>query len=617
MIESVHIRDLGVIVSAQIECGPGLTVITGETGAGKTMLLTGLGLLWGERADPSRVRQGSEQARVDGVLRIHDSQLRERLQGILDEVGGQWDDDAIIVSRTVHSEGRSRAHLGGRTVPAGILADVANHVVAVHGQDDQLRLRSSRHQREALDSFAGRDLAAALRDYQRIYSELKTDIHTRAAITEDAQARRREADDLRAALTLIDDVAPQVGESAALSAEADRLSHGDYIAEALESALTALRDSADHESANDAQGVAEAVAQARASLTNVAQHDEQISDLVSRLGEVATLLGEVVVDLAGLASSADTDPARLDFIENRRSRLTTVRRRVGLIAGLDDPDEEAILQWAETARLRLAELDDDPVQIVELDQRIGRLRVDAGSAAARLSALRQQAAEELAALVTEELASLAMPRARLFVRVSPRPPGEGLAVLVADTTVSADRSGVDDIAFELAGHDDDEPRPLTKGASGGERSRIMLALEVVLARGNPVPTMIFDEVDAGVGGRAAVEVGRRLARLARRTQVLVVTHLPQVAAFADSHLVVRADSQGHVTQATVDLVDGRSRHRELARMLAGMEDSKTAMAHAEELLGLAAQERTEGETALAQEADSDTPGKRRGRAGGR
>jgi DNA repair protein RecN (Recombination protein N) len=616
MIESVHLRDLGVIVDAEIACGAGLTVITGETGAGKTMLLTGLGLLWGERADPSRVRQGSDQARVDGVLRISDPLLRGHLQQILDDVGGQWDDDAIIISRTVHAEGRSRAHLGGRMVPAGVLADVANLVVAVHGQDDQMRLRSGRHQRSALDSFAGDEFATVLGDYQGIYDDLKAAIHARTVITENAQSRQREADDLRAALTLIDDVQPQVGESVALREEADRLSHGDRIADALQSALSAMRDESNQVGASQDRSVAESIAQARAFLASVADHDRQIAALMVRLDEVAALVGEAVVDLAGLVSSTDIDPARLDFIENRRSHLATLRRRVGLIAGMDDPDEEAILGWAHNARLRLVELDNDPTELVELDQRIESLRAAVGSAASRISSLREEAAEQLAQRVTEELASLAMPRSRLIVRVSHRAPGEGLVVPIDSAMASADRTGVDDVSFELAGHEDDEPRPLVKGASGGERSRIMLALEVVLARGKPVPTMVFDEVDAGVGGRAAIEVGRRLARLARRTQVLVVTHLPQVAAFADTHLVVRADPQGQVTQATVEVVDGQSRRRELARMLAGMEDSTTAVAHAEELLELAQRERHEGAPTLTQEGRSDTPVKgRRGPRG--
>lgn len=628
MIESVHIRDLGVIVNAEVECGPGLTVITGETGAGKTMLLTGLGLLWGERADPSRVRQGSRQARVDGVVRIHDPQTRERLQVILDEVGGQWDDDALIVSRTVHAEGRSRAHLAGRTVPAGVLVDVANHLVAVHGQDDQMRLRSSRHQRIALDSYAGRELAAALDDYQVGYVELKAAIQRRTSITEEALSRQREAEDLRALLALVDDVEPQPGESAQLRTEADRLAHVDHIAAALDTALHALReeslysvDSATRRTSTG-PGVADALAQARAALSAVATHDPRISALTDRLAEIATLLSEVIVDLAGLASSTDADPARLEFIENRRASLAALRRRVALVTGLAESDEEDLLRWAESARVRLAELDDDPAQVRELDERIERLRDVAGVAAARVSHLRSQAARELADRVTQELASLAMPRARLVVRVAQRPPGEGIAVMVEGNPVSADRSGVDDVSFELAGHDDGEARPLSKGASGGERSRIMLALEVVLASSNPVPTMVFDEVDVGVGGRAAVEVGRRLARLARHTQVLVVTHLPQVAAFADAHLVVRADPDGQVTQTSVEAVDGEARQRELARMLAGLEDSATAMAHARELLDLAETERTGAERTESSPprdaaAGRDTPAKRRSPTRGR
>lgn len=610
MLESVSLRDLGVIVAADVECGPALTVITGETGAGKTMLLTGLGLLWGDRADPARVRLGSTQARVDGVIRVSDAHLRQALQEILDESGGQWDEDSLIVSRTVSAEGRSRAHLGGRTVPAGVLAEVAGHLVAVHGQDDQRRLLSARHQREALDAFAGDDLGAALTRYRGVYEQLKAAIQRRAELTEEADDRRREAEGLRELVSQIADVDPQPGETQALREEASRLAHIDQIAAALATATALLRADTDesgfgHDVGKDfgqgsSRGVEVTLGQARSALAAVSQHDATIGELLQRIDAVSVNLAEIVVDLAAITTGLESDPQRLDHVEERRARLAGLLRRVSThmhdaahrdLTG-SELDEQQVLEWVERARSRLAELDDDPEQIAELHQRIDDLRSQAAEHAEQVSQLRRAAAVTLSARVTEELAGLAMPRARLQVMVRPRPAGEGLALQVSGVATSGDRHGVDDIAFEFAAHDDDEPRPLGKGASGGERSRIMLALEVVLAGADPVPTMVFDEVDAGVGGRAAVEVGRRLARLAQHTQVLVVTHLPQVAAFADRHLVVRAGADGQVTQASIEAVEGEQRHRELARMLAGLEDSETAMAHAAELLDVAAAEAT-------------------------
>lgn len=586
MIESVTVRDLGVIVSADIELGPGLTVITGETGAGKTMLLTGLGLLFGDRADPSRVRHGCRQAMVEGMFSIEDADLHSRLDEIVDEVGGQWDDgDRLIASRTVHAEGRSRAHLAGRSVPAGVLAGISDELVAVHGQGDQIRLSHSRHQREALDTFAGDDLIAALGDYRSVYAELKSAIAQRAEIQENREARQREAEDIAELLDEVDALELHGNDLEQLKDEAGRLGHVDEIAAAVDRALGLLRGEGSAE-------VESLLASAGSALDTVRSHDSRVADLHTRLIQSATEIADLVVELAGVADSLEADPQRLEWIEARRARITAALRRLSALTGEDSPGMGDLLAWAQGARIRLEELTDDAGLLESIDHRIDQARAQAGPLAARVSELRIAAARSLEARVTEELAALAMPTARLVVSITRRPPGEGLVVAVEGGPYSADRHGIDDVAFGLVQGADDRPRPLGRGSSGGERSRIMLALEVVLAGADPVPTMVFDEVDAGVGGRAAVEVGRRLARLGRLRQVLVVTHLPQVAAFADRHLVVRTDADGQITQASVATVEGDDRRRELARMLAGQEESDTAMAHAAELLELAAGEST-------------------------
>jgi DNA repair protein RecN (Recombination protein N) len=584
MIETITLRDLGVIVEAEIELGEGFTVITGETGAGKTMLLTGIGLLLGARADPSRVRQGSSHAAVEGVLTVHERLTRDKVQQVLDDVGGTWDDDALIIVRTVAAEGRSRAHLGGRSVPTAKLTEIADLLVAVHGQDDQMRLLDSRRQRAALDAFAGEQLRAVMDDYQAVYRELKDAIVERSRLVEESQERAREVLALEDLLEQIERIAPQVGEGVSLRRESVRLSHADTLVGAVSQATALVRGD------DDEPGAADRVARAEAALRAVAEHDAQVAGIADRLRENVNLLQDIAVDLASAVSAIEANPQRLAHVEARRAEIAALLRRFGAFVGNPEPDEGEVLDWLPTAQVRRAELAEDPARIERLDALIEGLRETLAGRARDLRAARIMAAQELSARITAELGALAMPKARLEIQVRPRPAGAGLAVTIDGVVCSADRYGVDDVVFEFAGHPDEEARPIGRGVSGGERSRLMLALEVVLVEADPVPTMVFDEVDTGVGGRAAVEVGRRLARLARRCQVLVVTHLPQVAAFADRHLVV-SSAGGEVTRSHVVKVEGQARNRELARMLAGLEESQAAAAHAEELLALAEAER--------------------------
>jgi len=589
MLESIDVSDIGVIVTASIAPAPGLTVITGETGAGKTMLLTGLGLLWGGRADASRVRRGCEQARVEGVVRVHDQKLREKLNDIVDECGAQWDDDALVIARSVSAEGRSRAFLGGRSVPAGVLAQLANHLVAVHGQDDQLRLLSAAQQRSAVDRFGAAPIAESLERFRGVYQALKEAVKQRAEIVEHLDDRRRRAEQLRELLHEFDDVSPLDGELDSLDAEASRLGSSEQWRSLLADALEALRGSDDERTDG---GALESLQAALAALKKARDIDDELQANVDRLQGLETELSDAVSDVGTRLSSLDIDPKRLDFVEQRRASIRALFVKVGREMGSDAHDDTLRAAWIERTRAELAEIGDDEGALSELSGRIEQLRVNCSDAASELSRERREAASRLADQVTAELHALAMPGARLEVRVVPRPPGQGIAVTVDGASTSADRHGVDDIEFLLAFHGEDAARPLDKGASGGERSRIMLAIEVVLASADPVPTMLFDEVDAGVGGRAAIEVGRRLAMLARHVQVLVVTHLPQVAAFGDRHFVVRADPDGQVRAATIEQVHDESRLRELARMLAGLEESKTAMEHAAELAALGAAERS-------------------------
>ncbi|WP_460460047.1 DNA repair protein RecN [Angustibacter peucedani] len=577
----MRIRGLGVITDAVLELDPGLTVVTGETGAGKTMVVTGLGLLLGGRADAGAVRTGSDHAVVEGRVVVDPA---GSVAHAAQDAGAELDDDVLLLARTVTAAGRSRAHAGGRSVPVGVLAELATELVTVHGQSDQLRLLQPARQRHALDRFAGHDdlLAehaaahAALREVERELDD----------VTTHARERAQEADLLRHGLQEVEAADPQPGEDQALRDEDARLAHADGLRAAAELAHAALQSEGTGGESADAVGL---VAAARRAIDPVRDHDPALAEVESRLGELGYLLADLAADLASYAAGIESDPARLGVVQERRSVLGALVRKY---AADDEGGIDAVLAWSQQASRRLLDLDDDEGRVDALRERRDALRAQLADLAGRLHRSRAEAAGRLGALVTDELAQLAMPQARLEVALTQRDDPDGLDVELSDGTrrVAVAAHGADDVELLLAPHNGAPLRPVSKGASGGELSRVMLGLEVVLAGADPVPTFVFDEVDAGVGGRAAVEIGRRLARLARSSQVVVVTHLPQVAAYADRHLLVVKADDGAVTESGVRALDDGERVAELARMLAGQEDSGTARAHAQELRESAAAE---------------------------
>jgi DNA repair protein RecN (Recombination protein N) len=577
VLEEMRIRGLGVIDDAVLELADGLTVVTGETGAGKTMVVQGLALLFGGRADAGRVRPGAERALVEGRLVLEGTS--PAVQRAVD-AGAELDDGgALLVSRAVGADGRSRAHVGGRSVPVGVLAELGEHLLAVHGQSDQQRLLKPAEQRAALDRYAGADVLD-LRDRFRAEWARWRDVRaTVAELTAAAAERQRDAELLRLGLAEVEAAEPVGGESAALTAEIERLANADDLRTAASSAQQAL--TGDDLDTPDALGL---VTAARRSLEAAAAHDPALAALGQRVAEAGHLLADAAADLASYAASVDADPRRLAVAQERLAVLTTLTRRHGV------EDVDGVLAWAADASRRLADLDGADDRIAALQEEDARLEASLGALAAELSAARARAAERFGIAVTAELVELAMPHAHVLATVTQRESAEGLAV--GDRRLSAGPDGVDEVELLLVPHPGAGPRPLQKGASGGELSRVMLAVEVVFAGSDPVPVMVFDEVDAGVGGRAAVEVGRRLARLARDHQVIVVTHLPQVAAFADRHLQVVKATEGQVaglvTRSGVVALDDEGRVAELSRMLAGL-DSGLARGHAEELLAAAAE----------------------------
>ena len=560
MIEEIRIRSLGVIEESVLEFSDGFTVITGETGAGKTMLVTALGLLLGNRADTGSVRTGAATAKVEGAVRIATQTPAGRaIVESVSEVGGEVEDGLLLLGRHVSAESRGRAFVGGTAAPVAVLSDLADRLVAVHGQSDQHRLLKAETQLDALDEYGGTKLAQVRTAYSaafRRWREVERDLAQARAQVRD---RLREAELLRLGLAEIEKVAPRVGEDLELRAEEDRLANADTLRLAAETASSAL-------SADEGPDAVGALAAARRALEGVKDHDPEAESLAKRIAEVSYVLTDLAGDVASYAHGIEVDPLRLAAVAQRRADLSALTRAYG--ETLAD-----VLTWAEESSRRMLELDQSESRIAELEAEEASLAREVADQAEQLSGLRRKAAQALGKAVTSEIQALSMPHAHLEVEVH--------------EAASLHESGADEVEFLLAANAGLEPRPLNKGASGGELSRVMLGLEVVLASTRTVPTFVFDEVDAGVGGRAAVEIGRRLAMLAKSAQVLVVTHLPQVAAFADQHVVVRKSAEGSVTTSDVATLDESERVVELSRMLAGQDESDSAQAHARELLEMA------------------------------
>ncbi|PPK60497.1 DNA repair protein RecN [Actinokineospora auranticolor] len=576
----MRIQDLGVIDEATLELHRGFTVVTGETGAGKTMVVTGLHLLSGGRGEASRVRSGKSKAVVEGRFEGLDGSPAAR---VATDAGAEPEDDgSLITLRSVSTDGRSRAHVGGRSVPVGVLSDLAEQLIAVHGQNDQLRLLRPAEQRAVIDRFAGGAVTGVLAEYREVRAEwlaVSAELDDR---TRRAKEMAREADILRLGLEEISGADPQPGEDTELVERARRLADADQLREAATAAAYAVSGSPDGDP--DAPGALGLIGEAQRRVGGA--DDPRLRDLESRLTEAAVLLTDVGAELTAYLDALDADPAALERVLARQAELKSLTRKYAA-------DVDGVLAWAREAADKLIGLDTSEEALGELAARKAELAARLGEIAARLTAARAEAADELAKAVTDELGGLAMGQSSVQISVRPRPAEDGdpLALAVAGASLHAGADGVDDVELLLVAHDGAQPLPVHKGASGGELSRVMLAIEVVLAHSDPVPTLVFDEVDAGVGGRAAVEIGRRLARLARSHQVIVVTHLAQVAAFADRHLIVDKGMHGGVTRSDVRTLDETQRVVELARMLAGMESTETGRAHAEELLALAENEK--------------------------
>ena len=565
-LEEISIRNLGIIEQSELELGRGLNVLTGETGAGKTMILTALSLVLGGKSDSSLVRHGAER-----LVATAQFSVTEESRGQLDEIGAEVEGTSLIVTRTVNSDGKSKASCGGVSVPAGTLAEVTERLVEIHGQSANAQIVKPARQRELLDRFGGSAIAEALVTYQQQfaqYLELKDRIKAMKASANKRDGEIAELEEFLAAWSKLKAVR---NEPSSVEDEIRRLSSVEDLRIASSGALAALD--------SEESGALTLLHSARRFLDAAKGKDSRLEEIAERVAESLYILDDASTDLASYATALEADPERLDFLQNRKAELNLFIKRWG---GPGAPDGElvALAAKAKTGKESIADLQGGDERIAELENDLAKMKKSLLAAAQSLTDARTTAASKLSTSVTTEIQSLAMPHTQFFVEIASLDYSASLKE--SDFT----QLGCDEVTMQIQGQIDGPKIALGKGASGGEMSRIMLALEVVIAASHPVGTYIFDEVDAGVGGKAAIEVGKRLHSLAQHSQVIVVTHLPQVAAWADTHFVVKKSSDGSVVQSGVLKLGQSERVEEIARMLAGLEESSSAREHAAELLAM-------------------------------
>jgi DNA repair protein RecN (Recombination protein N) len=565
-LEEISIRNLGIIDTSSLELSKGLNVLTGETGAGKTMILTALSLLLGAKSDSALVRHGSERLVTSATFSIPAS-----LSAQIEELGGLVEDGSLILTRSVSSDGKSKATASGATVNASTLGEITEPLIAIHGQSANTQIVKSVRQRELLDLFAGSDLQAARSDYVETfntYNEMKAKLK---ALVTNASARDSQIADLELLTKQWSDLKPTRNEFAAVDDEIRKLASVEDLRIAAAGASSAIGE--------EEAGVLTVLGQARKFLEAAKGKDQALDEIATNVAESFFLIDDAHAALVSYLASLEADPTRLDYLQERKAALSTFVKKWGGAGNIDEEMAEIAIR-VKSAKEMIADLHGGQDRIAELEAEIKVVKLKLLTGAKEVSLARVHAAAKLSDLVSAEIVGLSMPHTRFYSDVI-SPDYEG-ALKESDFTIT----GCDEILMSIQAHKDGPKVALGKGASGGEMSRIMLALEVVIAASAPVGTYIFDEVDAGVGGKAAIEVGRRLHALSQHAQVIVVTHLPQVAAWADRHFVVAKDSDGQIVQSGVSQLDEKARVSEIARMLAGLDESMSAQEHAAELLAM-------------------------------
>ena len=558
-LEEISIKSLGVIESSNIEFKPGLTVLTGETGAGKTMVLTALGLVLGSKSDSDLVRAGQERAIVTGKFSVP----KELAMQIID-AGGEIEEESVVISRTVSTAGKSRVLVGGVVSSAAAVSSFASSLVEIHAQSSSSKLTKPGVARELLDRFAGLDLTS----YQDTFDQYQQMLRRINELKDQLSQADRQIAELS---ELADDFArlnPKSGELVEIENEIAKLESVEVLNQAVSVALN-LFENEDLSAVNMLQ-------QIRKSLDQVNGKDKQLDAITERYTESLLNLQDISSDLSSYLLQLEADPNRFEKLQDRKASLNSLLKRYGKGSDKEAAFEQLLVD-GKSAKERIADLSGGDQRVAELQKEADSLFKQLQEQGLALSQLRKVNGEKLASQVTDEVRSLSMPNASFIIEQT---------VGDVKNSKSFTSHGIDEISILFSAHSGGAPLALNKVASGGELSRVMLALEVVIAEAEPIGTYIFDEVDAGVGGKAAIEVGRRLSKLSKSAQVIVITHLAQVAAWADNHLVVKKSENGLVTQSDVMEVSATERKIEIARMLSGQEDSQTAQEHAGELLAI-------------------------------
>ena len=564
-LDEITIRSIGVIDQATLEISKGLTVLSGETGAGKTMILTALSLILGGKSDSSLVRKGSQRLIASGRFTIPLA-MRESF----DDCGVVVEDGELIITRSVTTDGKSKATSNGVSVTASTLAAVSQLLVEVHAQAANINISKSSRQRDLLDRYSGRDFDSAMRTYSDAlskYHELKLRI---AALKKSIDKADQELVELREFVAALTKLKLMAGEYSEICTAIERLSNVEELRIAGATATHAIDD--------EEAGALTSVGVARRALELARSKDGALEAIYVQLSEGFFLIDEARSALATYMHSLEADPVQLDYLNARKAEITALIKRYGGSASADTEADQLLARFSSSASA-ISDLEGGDDRLKEMESELVVIKKALVASAKKLTYLRTQAGEKLSEAVTVEIQQLAMAHTRFYVQIDS---ADYAALKESDFT----SLGCDEVTMFISSHKDAPLVALAKGASGGEMSRVMLALEVVIAASHPVGTYVFDEVDAGIGGKAAIEVGRRLHALSRHAQVIVVTHLPQVAAWADSHFVVTKDINGSVSQSDVRKVEGEDRIEEIARMLAGLENSTSAREHAAELLSM-------------------------------
>ena len=558
-LEEISIRSLGVIESSNIEFKPGLTVLTGETGAGKTMVLTALGLVLGSKSDSDLVRAGQERAIVTGKFAVP----KDLATQIID-AGGEIEEESVVISRTVSTAGKSRVLVGGVVSSAAAVSSFASSLVEIHAQSSSSKLTKPGVARELLDRFAGIDLTA----YQQTFDQYQQMLRRINELKEQLSQADRQIAELSELADEFAKLNPKSGELVEIENEIAKLGSVEVLNQAVSAALN-LFENEDLSAVNMLQ-------QIRKSLDQVNGKDKQLDAITERYTESLLNLQDISSDLSSYLSQLEADPNRFEKLQDRKASLNSLLKRYGKGSDKEAAFEQLLID-GKSAKERIADLSGGDQRVAELQKEADSLFKQLQDQGLALSKLRKVNGEKLSSQVTDEVRSLSMPNASFVIEQT---------VGDVKNSKSFTSNGIDEISILFSAHSGGTPLALNKVASGGELSRVMLALEVVIAEAEPIGTYIFDEVDAGVGGKAAIEVGRRLSKLSKSAQVIVITHLAQVAAWADNHLVVKKSENGLVTQSDVMEVSATERKIEIARMLSGQEDSQTAQEHAGELLAI-------------------------------